>query len=158
MKALIVYYSRSGHTRKIAHELIERCNADSEEIALVDEPGTGMLGYLSAGWSALTRKEAKLKPTRKNPRNYDVVILGTPVWNYALSPPVRAYAKQHAHEFKKVAFFCTEGGSGDQKAFAQLAQACGKQPIATLAVTEKELPAQAHRAALDKFVEQLRLI
>jgi flavodoxin len=157
MKSLIVYYSRSGHTRKIATELAKLFDADIEEITLVSEPGTGLLGYLRAGWSTFTGKDAKLKPARKNPRDYNLVILGTPIWNFALSPPVYAYAKQHARELPKLAFFCTEGGSGDQKAFEQLAQVCGKGPLATLTVTEKDLPTQAHRAAVEKFAEQLRL-
>jgi flavodoxin len=155
MKTLVVYFSRTGHTRQIAHELAARLHADSEEIREVAQDSSGIFGYLRAGWQSLTQALPPLAPSKKQPEDYELTLIGTPVWNYGVSAPARAYAKQHSGNFRRVAFFCTEGGSGDTRAFDQLAKACGAHPVATLAVTEKELAAPAHQAALDKFVRKL---
>jgi flavodoxin len=158
MKTLVVYYSRSGHTHQVAREIATRCGADLEAIR---EPGqsatatTGAVGYLRASWQALCRAAPAISPALKDPADYDLVIIGTPIWVYGLAPPVRSYAQQYVRRFKRVAFFCTEGGSGDQKAFDELARLCGKKPVATFAVTEKELPEPAHSEPLRGFVSRL---
>ena len=55
MKNLVVYYSRTGRTKKIAKEIQERLNADIEEIHDVKNR-EGILGWLSAGRDAGTKK------------------------------------------------------------------------------------------------------
>ncbi|MFM2400217.1 MAG: hypothetical protein RL341_2374 [Pseudomonadota bacterium] len=155
MKTLVVYFSRSGHTRQVAQEIAQRLNADVEEIKDLSQDRSGIVGYLQSGWQALTGTLPTLAPSTKQPEDYELTVIGTPVWNYSLSPPVRAYAAQHEGNFKDVAFFCTEGGSGDARAFAQLAKTCGHAPRATLAVTEKELHPAAHASALEAFVRKL---
>jgi flavodoxin len=155
MKTLVVYFSRSGHTRQVAYELAQRLSADVEEIKDLSQDRSGVFGYLQSGWQALTGARPRLAPSSKQPKDYALTIIGTPVWNFSLSPPVRAYAAQHESDFNDVAFFCTEGGSGDTRAFAQLAQTCGHQPRATLAVKEKELAPAAHASALEAFVQKV---
>ena len=44
MRTLIVFYSRSGHTRQLAQELVTRCGADLEEIREV-RSREGFFGY-----------------------------------------------------------------------------------------------------------------
>jgi flavodoxin len=154
MKTLVVYFSRTGHTRQVAAEVAKRCNADMDEIR--EERGReGLWGYWRSGWDALRHSAPGIQPAQKNPADYALVVIGTPIWNFSLAPPVRSYARQHASEFKALAFFCTEGGSGDQKAFDELARICGKRPLATLAVTEKHLSEPDHSGALQKFIAQI---
>jgi flavodoxin len=154
MKTLVVYFSRTGHTQQVAEEIARRCNADLDRI--IEERGRGgFWGYWRSGWDALRHTAPGIQPAQKKPADYALVIIGTPVWNFGLAPPVRTYARQHAAEFKEVAFFCTEGGSGDQNAFDELGRICGKQPLATFAVTEKNLSEPAHSGALQKFLAQI---
>ncbi len=154
MKTLVVFFSLSGHTRQVANEVATRCNADVEVIQETMDR-RGVWGYLRSGWQALMRAAPPIGPTVHDPTDYDLVVLGTPIWNYGLAPPVRSYAMQHARHFKRVAFFCTEGGSGDQRAFDELSRICGKKPVATFVVTERQLPEPAHREPLSSFVGQL---
>lgn len=154
MRTLVVYYSRTGHTRQLASEIADRCGADLEEI---QEPGSrrGAWGYLRSAWQALRHAAPPIQPAIRSPADYELVVIGTPVWNFGLAPPVRSYARQHAGEFKRVAFFCTEGGSGDRRAFEELSALCGQAPAATVAVTEKQLPTPAHAAPVEQFVARL---
>ena len=55
---------------------------------------------------------------------------------------------------RAVAFFCSCGGRGGERAFAQMARACGTKPAATLIVGETSL-GQA-TVPVERFVAELR--
>lgn len=155
MKTLVVCYSRTGHTARLADEIAARCAADVDRIRDQGIDRSGVCGYLRSGWQAATGATPAIQRAARSPARYDLVVIGTPVWNWSLSAPVRSYALRHAGQFRRVAFFCTEGGSGDGRAFAELQRLCGRAPCATLVVRERELDPPRHAQALDRFVAQL---
>lgn len=137
MKALIVYYSRTGTTKKVAEKLQKQLNADIQEIRdTVDR--SRAIGYFKSGKDAMQKKLTTLKPTKKSPSDYDLIIIGTPVWAFTISTPVRTYIKEHEKEFQNVAFFCTTGGTGDKRTLSHM-QELSKKPIATAAYTTKQV-------------------
>ncbi len=154
MRTLIVFYSRSGHTRQLAQELATRCSADLEEIREANSR-EGFFGYCRSALQVLTRELPPILSPVKNPADYDTVIIGTPVWLQRPAPPVLTYLTQNAATLKQVAFFCTLGGSGDRQTFEEMSRRCGKQPLGTLTVTEKELPAALHAMQLSTFVARI---
>ena len=154
MSTLVAYFSRSGHTRQVAQEVARQCMADLAEIREVSSH-PGAWGYWRSGWQVLTHAEPPILPLEKDPSTYDTVIIGTPIWIGQPAPAVRSFVKQHASRFRRVAFFCTEGGSGDRKAFDTLSSLCRRTPVATLTVTEKQLPAPLHASALNQFAGQI---
>lgn len=155
MKTLVVYYSRSGHTELLAKEIAKQCQADLDRIRDDGVDRSGLWGYLRSGWQALSGATPAILAAGKNPADYELVVIGTPVWNWGLAAPVRSYARQHAAQLRQVAFFCTEGGSGDLRAFDELQRICGKTPRVTLAVKEAELPPPRHAQPLRRFIAQL---
>ena len=155
MKTLVVYYSRTGHTDQLAKEIAARCGADIEKINDDGIDRSGLWGYLRSGWQALFGATPPIHRAAHNPAHYDLVVIGTPVWNWSLAAPVRTYAVRHASQFKRVAFFCTEGGSGERRALAELQRICGKPPMATMAVRERELDQPRHAQPLQDFMAQL---
>ena len=80
-----------------------------------------------------------LVPPAYDPSHYDVVVLGTPVWAGNISSPLRSYVAAHKAELRQVAFFCTQGGSGAEKVFPDLQELCGRAPLATLAVSDRDI-------------------
>jgi flavodoxin len=154
MSTLVVYFSRSGHTRQVAQEVAKQCGADVEEIR-AEMPNDGAWGYWRSGWQVLTHAEPPIWPLGKDPSAYNTVVIGTPIWIGQPAPAVRTFVKQQASRFNRVAFFCTEGGSGDLRAFDTLGRLCGKTPVATLTVTEKQLSAPMHASALNQFADQI---
>jgi flavodoxin len=154
VNTLVVYFSRSGHTQQMAREIAQKCGADLEEIREQDAR-EGVWGYMRSGWQVLSRAEPPVQPTAKDPAAYDTVVIGTPIWISHPAPPVRTWVRHNAPRFKNVAFFCTEGGSGDSNAFAELSELCGKAPVATLTVTEKQLPTDKHTSQLNQFATEL---
>ncbi|MEM3403624.1 MAG: hypothetical protein QXJ17_03660 [Nitrososphaeria archaeon] len=61
-----------------------------------------------SGRDAGSKKLTIIEKIKKHPRMYDVVVIGTPVWNNTMSTPIRTYILQYREQFKKIAFFCTQ--------------------------------------------------
>lgn len=154
-RALVVYYSRTGYTRRIAEEIARALACD---ICPIEEEKArhGLLGYLRSAYEAMTRKQPMIAELARDPRQYELVVVGTPIWGWGLSSPVRAFAARYRDRLGRVAFFCTMGGSGAEKAFGELQQAVGRVPVATLGLTDGEIDARTHTQKLDRFASALR--
>lgn len=42
--------------------------------------------------------------------DYDLIIIGTPVWSYTVTPPIRTFLEEQKINNKQVALFCCHGG------------------------------------------------
>ena len=156
MKILITYYSRTGTTKKIAQSLKDKLGVEVEIEEIQDSVNRqGMKGYLISGKDAMQRNLTKLLPVNLSPENYDLVIIGTPIWGWNISVPVRTYLNEQKGKFKEVAFFCTMGGSGDEKAFREMEEIIGKKPKAALALKTLEVVKNEFENKLNEFVGKL---
>ena len=135
MKSLVVYYSRTDTTRKLAEKIAGEINADIEEI----KPKVnyqGKIGYVRGGKDAMSEKIIDLEELKYNPEDYDVVYIGGPVWASKAANPLISYLNQNS--FRKVKFFLTAGKSGFESRFKQMEKYSTK-PLKTLALTTKEV-------------------
>ena len=154
MKTLVVYYSRTGTTKKIGEEIAKKLRADVEEIRdTVDRKG--VWGWLISGRDAMKRRLTKLHRPSKNPANYELVIIGTPVWAGNVSVPVRTYLAAFKDKFKKVAFFCTLGSKGDKRTFSEMEKVIAAEPVATLAIATKETAVNTYSEKLENYIALL---
>jgi menaquinone-dependent protoporphyrinogen IX oxidase len=152
-RTLVVYHSRTGRTRRVGKMLAARLKADVDEIVLAG-PAGGSPGYARCALQAVTGRAASVKAARHDPAQYELVLIGSPVWCWSLAAPVRGWLKQHPLGSAQAAFFCTMGGAGAERVFAQMQGVCGKRARATLALTEAQVEA-GPRAAVDAFVARL---
>jgi len=105
MRILVVFYSRDGHTRRAAKIIANLLKAELDEI--VDKKSRkGILGFIKAGYDATLGKTTEIV-FRKNPSEYDIVIIGTPVWNGCITPAIRTYMMKNKENIRKFAFFAT---------------------------------------------------
>ena len=157
-RIMVVYYSRTGRTRRVAERLARELGGTAISIR-ESVRRRGLFGYLRSLLEAVTGQTSSIDPWCPVPQPSDLVILGTPVWGWHLSPPVREFARLHAERIRRVAFFCTMGGSGDEAVFRQLATVLGREPEDTLALTEREvalLESAPASAKISHFVQRLR--
>jgi len=155
MKVLIVYYSRTGMTKKVALKLAGELGADTEE--LIDKnKRSGAIGYLMSGRDAMQKKLANIEPLRYNPAEYDLVILGTPTWAYAMACALRTYLTDHAGEIKQAAFFATHDGDGGDRAIKQMAELSGLKARAELVLTSKEAAQDNYPEKFKEFINLLK--
>lgn len=153
-KILVVYHSRTGYTRRVALDLAGRLGADLDVIRIV-QPMHGPVGYAMCAIEAVVGLAPALRRQEMDPADYDLVVIGTPVWFWSLASPVRSWLEKFGQRGKRFAFFCTMGGSGAGRAFATMKEMTGHAPVATLALTDAEIDATA-RSKLDAFVSAIR--
>ena len=151
-RILVVYYSLTGHTAQVARAIGERCGAELEPVR-EQRPRRGFRGLFRSAADMLTARRVALEPPGHDPAGYDLVVLGTPVWAARVSSPMRSWLIEHAADCERVAFFCTEGGSGGERMFERMQTLCGQVPVATLIVTEQDLREQRYARRLAAFVD-----
>lgn len=155
MSSLVVYYSRKGTTRKIGELISHEAEWEFEEI-IDTKKRKGFIGFLKSGKDATLKKLANIKEIQKNPDFYDLIILGTPIWNRRMTPAIRTYITEFKNSIKDVAFFCTEGGRGGQRAFDSMAKLCERTPISTLEITKNDIKNGEHEDKIKNFIQALK--
>lgn len=153
-RILVVYYSLSGHTEFVAQQLAAQCQADLEPIK-DRHSRRGALGYLRSVLEALFGGRPAIERARRRPGNYDLVILGTPVWAWNVASPLRTWLERHRNELKHVALFCTCGGSGHAKVLNDLERLCGHAAQARLVMTERAIGQCQSDPAFRRFLQDI---
>ena len=119
MKSLVVYYSRSGNTRFVAEKISQKIGGDIEEI-IDKKRRKGPLGFVIGGFDATRGRKTDIAEMKKSPRDYDLIVVGTPMWNKRITPAVRTYLEDNKLSEKRVALFCTNHGSQSERVFKTL--------------------------------------
>jgi len=79
MKTIVLYYSRTRKTAKVAKTLAEEIGADSIEIIDLKDR-LGAIKYLTSAIDALRENKTNIKPDEIDLTGYDLVYIGTPTW------------------------------------------------------------------------------
>jgi flavodoxin len=154
-RVLVVYYSRSGHTEFVARQIAARCHADLERIT-DRSPREGVTGYLRSSLEAILGLRPAIERGRRRVGDYDLVIVGTPVWFWGVASPVRTWVEQHRNALDNVALFCTFGGSGHARALDDLERLCRHTALARLALSERAVGQCQRDPALRRFLVDLK--
>lgn len=151
--ALVIFYSRTGHTGAVARAVAEVMDADLEEIR---EPRRRR-GWWRSLFDILRGRTPPIEPLEHSPEKYDLVIVGSPVWASHMASPVLSFMQQQEGRFRKTGLFVTEGGRGGGKALTAMSGLCRSPPAATLEITERELESGSYRDKVDAFAARLRM-
>ncbi len=114
MKSIIVYYSYSGNTRRVAvvlaETLAEITEAERLELVCPDEAKS----FLGQCRRAIIHKRGAIEPVNFDLSAYDLIFLGTPVWAFGPAPAVNTFLdKCFGVENKSIVLFTTYGsGAG----------------------------------------------
>ena len=151
---LVVYYSLTGNTRQIPETIAAANNADLEVIKDTFNRNRG-LGRPRSAIEGLLGLRGSIAPPERDPGEYDLVVVGTPVWAGRLSSPVRAYLSQQRALLGRVAFFCTQGGIGGKWALQNMATVSGRRPIARMIISERQLSTPVAEEKIAQFVSEI---
>ncbi len=110
MKILVVYYSKGGTTKAVAEEVAKDLGADVEAITDL-EKRNGILGFMKSGRQAMGGKSAKIDAIKSNVSDYDLVVIGTPIWAGQASSPVNAFLSGFGDKIKAYAVIMTRGST-----------------------------------------------
>lgn len=116
-KILVAYFSCSGVTKRVAEELAEVAGADLYEI----KP---KLPYTKADLNWMDKKSRStiemqnpasrpaIADVVSNMENYDVVLVGFPIWWYVAPTIIHTFLESYDFSGKTIVPFATSGGSG----------------------------------------------
>ncbi len=108
-----MYYSLTGNTRLIAEAIRKELGADVLELHPVKGLKAGKFTtFMWGGAQAKMHKKPELQAYDTKVNDYDLVFLGTPVWAWTCSPPVRSFIEKEKLAGKKVAIWCCAGADG----------------------------------------------
>ena len=152
-RILVVFYSRSETTAEFAGRLAAELEGDYERLQEVEfRRRVGPLGFLLSILDVVRKRPAHLQPMTHTLADYDVVLVGTPVWAARASTPVATWLSKHWRQLHTVAFFCTMGGRGSEDTFAQMERLVQSAPLATCAISARDMQTDVAVEKVSRFV------
>lgn len=113
-KVLVVYFSQSGNTQKLAKLISDRVGGDFVRIETVQTYPTE---YNELADFAKNERDNNIKPELKdlgiNIDDYDTIFIGYPIWWYQMPMPMYTFFDTYNFDGKTIVPFNTHEGSGD---------------------------------------------
>lgn len=112
-KILVVYFSETGNTQKLAKLISDEVGGDFRRIETVKRYPTGqeLFDYTKSERDEDARPE--LKDLDVNMDDYDIIFVGYPIWWYTLPMPLYTFFDKYDFSGKTIVPFNTHEGSGD---------------------------------------------
>jgi hypothetical protein len=158
VKALVLYYSNTGNTQKVAKALADRLGA---ELAEVTCPAyLNWYGPLAMAWDIFTRHRPTVNIVAPKHARHDLIVVGGPVWAARAAPPIMSAIRDLPGEFDAVALFVTCSGnspkSPPEPAIAEMTAAAPTSVLATQILREDEIRVSGLAHRVEIFAAMLR--
>jgi flavodoxin len=121
-RAIVVHYSRTGHTKALALEISWRLAEAGLQVDESTVRPTRQLGTLRAVQCVLARKEEPVCHDPIDLAGANVLLIGTPVWGNGIAPYMRKFLKDAEHLCGMPVVLFTTCSREDKKAAAELRQ------------------------------------
>lgn len=121
MKVLVLYTTLDGNTEAVANAIAERTEADVSKIVRVSKRHAYGIDYFRIWLEVLFRRHPGIFPFKHDPRDYDLIFIGTPVWFDRYNPAFDTLFQVIKIYDRKVALFST-GATDKQKALDKFAK------------------------------------
>ncbi|MFX0067403.1 MAG: flavodoxin [Candidatus Hermodarchaeota archaeon] len=120
-KILIAYFSHSGNTQEIAHQINEFVGGDVFRIEPVNDYPSNYQEVLKVSKVEI---DNHIKPDLKEKVNdvgqYDILFIGSPNWYSTVAPPVVSFLANYDFSGKVVVPFITHAGGGAANCFTDI--------------------------------------
>lgn len=129
-KILVVYYSHSGNTKQVANKIHKKAGGDIFEIKTSHKYTSAYKEHTEQAKKEIAEGfKPELTTKVDNIKKYDVIFIGTPIWWGTMAPPVLTFLSEYDLSGKTVVPFCTHGGGGQARTFADIAKLAPKSKI-----------------------------
>lgn len=139
MSYKVVYFSRTGTSKRVAEKLANKLSCDIVEIT-DNMNWNGFLGFMKGGYYSSLNKPVDIKLSKKLETG-DELILVTPLWAGGLSPAARGFLRTVSME--KLHLVVTSNGS-------QLKQPSGYKSVSNVVRNNKN-----EDQVIDELVKKL---
>lgn len=119
---IIIYYSQTGNTEKLAQALQKELGSNIVEIEPV-VPYDGTYEETIKRWKNERDSDitVEIKPLDINLDDYNTIFLAFPIWGGTYALPVKTFLEQNSFDGKKIVTFATFGSGGLENATEELA-------------------------------------
>lgn len=164
MNYAVVYYSMDGHTKGVATKVAKKLSAKLVRLECNPPyPKTGAAKFLKGGSDALFDRQAKLAPYEFDERDFDVVILASPMWAGKASPAMNRFLHEHVLTHKRIGLISLSKSGRDgclvdmrRKLYERGTLPTADAPLESLNLTEEESGNEAEVAGrIDNFCDRL---
>ena len=122
MKRLFIYYSLTGSGKVVADFLKDK-DIEIRKVETKYKLSKHLLpAMMKGGFHAMIGKKAKLINYDNDVSSYDEIIIGSPIWNSRLTPPINSVLKNTDLTNKKVTFILYSGSGFSKKATKKLSK------------------------------------
>lgn len=155
-KSVVVYFSQTGTTKKVAEEIRDNTGADLAELRMEKPyPST----YDSTIARVAVEREAgnwpKLLNAKMDLSKYDTVYIGYPIMFGTFAPPIYTFLDSNDLNGKTVVPFCTYGSGGMQAAAGELKRLSpGANVVEPYGIAHKRISKSANEVC--EFVRNVR--
>lgn len=129
-KILVVFYSFSNGTKRLAEEIAKQTGGDIREL-IPEKPY--VFNYNTATKEVRNEVERGYCPEllsgKESVDSYDYIFLGTPNWFKTFAPPILSFLRNVDLKGKTIIPFCTHGGGGFGQIEINIAKECPKSTI-----------------------------
>ncbi len=146
-KIIIIYFSLTGNTKKLAVKIYEILKSRGFEVSLF-ELESKKKSFLMNCFDAIKGKTfhiEKVPPVE----NYEIVFMGSPIWAGKITPLIRSLIKEVNLSNKKVFLFTTFGSglakTSAMKEFEKLVKEKGGEIIGNIEVKGKKIEENINR-------------
>lgn len=159
MKKLVVYYSYTGNTKKIAEMIRKHLNCDilelTPKVPFSSDYQTVVDEYQN---NSIDNKEVDINNISIDLNDYEEIIIGTPVWWYTISPVVTTFLKKYNLTDKKIYPFATNAGWLG-RTFNDFEKLCNNSELnkgMNIVFSSNELSKlETKKEEIDKWIERL---
>jgi flavodoxin len=138
MKTLIVYYTNTGNTEKVANQIQKQTDGVIEKIE-DNINRRGIIGFLKSGFQAARKSIVSINEPTYNPSDFDQIIIVSSIWNGTINSPMRTYLQKYKKEIGSYKLILVRGGIEIEPVVSEVTSILGKSPIKVLGIKNKEI-------------------
>ncbi len=114
MKKIFIYYSLTNNGDVVAKNLKEKGFEIRKVVTKKKYPNNRFLMIMAGGYKATFNKKDKLLEFDKDIKDYDKIVIGSPIWNDRISAPINSVISLLDLKDKDLSFvFYSASGNGN---------------------------------------------
>ena len=155
-RALVIYYSKTGHTERAAQTIAQALGAETLELT-TNRYRMPFFSYLRAGIDSIRGTLPDLTNAPPDTRTYDIVVIGSPVWTSYPATPLRAFLSGKPSLPPATGLFFTNGDKRPpQKAYDMAEQILGKSFAAKTHISNNIDGSEEMDSRIEAFCAEIR--
>ena len=157
--SIVVYFSKSGNTGKIAKQISDELGSDLYRIVPSEEyPESYQETQTRAREEAATDARPEIENALTNFSKYNIVFIGFPIWNSNIPNIIKTFVESASLSNKVIVPFCTHGGSGfGQSLLALRSLLPDNQFYAGLEIMDSTIGTEETDEKISNWIESLSL-